>query len=64
LHGKTLTAEFVPLETEDTSYTAAEAKQEKRRLTIVFNPESAEVVQADTFGYCGLNFTFIGHYRR
>ena len=64
LHGKTLTAEFVSIETDTFSYSAAQAEHEKRQLTIVFNPGSAEVVRADTFGYCGVDSNFVGHYQR
>jgi hypothetical protein len=35
-------------------YSKAQVKKENRRLTIIFAPDTAEVVQADTFGCCGL----------
>jgi hypothetical protein len=64
LEGKTLVANFAPVEIETFSYSEDQAKQEKRRLEIVFSPDSAEVTRADTFGYCGLGASFLGHYRR
>ena len=63
LRDATLRAPFGPVETDTFSYGAAQAADEGRRLEIVFEPGAAEVVAADTFGYCGLGADFAGHYR-
>jgi len=58
-----LRAPFGPVETDTFSYGAAQAAGEGRTLEIVFEPGAAEVVAADTFGYCGLGADFAGRYR-
>jgi hypothetical protein len=62
LAGRVLRARFGPVETESFSYGAAQAAEEVRTLEIVFEPQAAEVVAADTFGYCGLSAEFAGRY--
>jgi hypothetical protein len=62
LEGRLLSATFQPIETDDFSYSAAQARAEKRRLTIAFGLGTAEVKQADTYGYCGLGIEFRGFY--
>jgi hypothetical protein len=64
LEDRLLSATFQPIETDDFSYSAAQARAEKRRLTIAFGPGTAEVKQADTYGYCGLGIDFRGPYRK
>jgi hypothetical protein len=64
LEDRLLSATFQPIETDDFSYSAGQARAEKRRLTIAFGPGIAEVKQADTFGYCGLGIEFRGLYRK
>jgi hypothetical protein len=56
-----------PLTTVETavfSYDAAQAEREKRTVAIRFAAGDADVLSADTEGYCGLGATFLGHYRR
>jgi hypothetical protein len=62
LTGGVLRARFGPVEAEGFSYGAAQAAEEGRTLEIVFEPQAAEVVAADTFGYCGLEADFAGRY--
>jgi len=64
LHGRTLTVTFMPVETDTFIYSQAQAEKEKRTLKIVFGQNTADVIRADTFGYCGLGSSFVGHYRR
>lgn len=64
LQGNTLVAHFAPITTETFVYSKAQAEKAQRRLTVVFGPNTAEVVQADTFGYCGVGSSFVGRYRR
>jgi hypothetical protein len=64
LEGGTLRARFGPIEGETFSYGPAEADRERRTLEITFAAEAAEVIAADTFGYCGLGVEFRGRYRR
>lgn len=64
LKDRLLSATFQPIETDDFSYSATQSRAEKRRLTIAFGPGTAEVKQADTFGYCGLGIEFRGLYRK
>ena len=63
LTGGVLRARFSPVETEGFSYGAAQAAEEARTVEIVFEPQAALVVAADTFGYCGLEAGFAGRYR-
>ena len=55
---------FQPVATDTFSYSATQAKTEKRRLIIAFTAESADVQEADTDGYCGLGIEFRGTYLR
>jgi hypothetical protein len=64
LHGKTLEGEFAAVEMPSFSYSRAAAEKERRKLKIVFGPNTAEVVEADTFGYCGLGAGFLGRYQK
>jgi hypothetical protein len=64
LEGDVLHARFGPVETEIFSYSAAQAEREGRVVEIVFEPGRAQVVQADTLGYCGLGVEFAGSYRK
>jgi hypothetical protein len=61
---KVLRARFGPVETETFAYDDAQAASEARFLEIVFGPGSAQVVQVDTLGYCGLEVEFAGSYRK
>ena len=63
LDGAVLRARFGPVETDTFSYEAAQAAREGRTVEIVFEPGAAEVVEAGTFGYCGLGAEFAGRYR-
>ena len=63
LEGGVLRAPFGPVETDTFSYGAAQAADEARTVEIRFEPGGAEVVAADTFGYCGLGAEFAGRYR-
>jgi hypothetical protein len=62
LQDRLLSATFEPIETDDFSYSAPQARVEKRQLIIAFAPGTADVKQADTDGYCGLGIEFRGHY--
>ena len=64
LKDTTLVADFTAIETDTFSYSEAQAKQEKRQLKIRFNKTTAEVIEANTFGYCGMGADFSGRYRR
>jgi hypothetical protein len=64
LDGQVLRARFGPVETDAMSYGAAEAEREGRAVEIVFGAGTAEVLAADTLGYCGLGAEFRGRYRR
>ena len=61
--GNRLAAAFTALETDTFSYSEREARAENRKLEVIFEPEGATVVHADTLGYCGLGATFEGQYR-
>jgi hypothetical protein len=62
--GRVLRARFGPVETETFAYDQAQSESEARFVEIVFGPASAEVVHADTVGYCGLEVEFAGSYRK
>lgn len=63
--GPTLRARFGPVETDTASYGADQAAREGRTVEIAFTDRgTAEVLAADTFGYCGLGAEFRGRYRR
>lgn len=64
LNDRLLSAVFQPFETEDFSYSAAQARSENRHLVIAFKPGMAEVKRADTDGYCGLGIQYQGLYRK
>jgi hypothetical protein len=64
LDGKTLMAGFLSIETETFLYDSKQAAEENRELKIIFREDIAEVVRADTFGYCGLGASFLGEYKR
>jgi len=59
-----LAGSFAAIETDTLKYSETQAQEEKRRLEIKFGPDTAEVIHADTFGYCGLGVTFLGRYQR
>jgi hypothetical protein len=63
LDGSVLRARFGPVETDTFSYGVAQAESEGRTVQIAFEPGAAEVLAADTFGYCGLAAEFSGRYR-
>jgi hypothetical protein len=63
LQGAVLRAPFGPVETDSFSYGAGQAADERRTVEIRFEPGAAEVVAADTFGYCGLGAEFAGRYQ-
>lgn len=62
LDGAVLQARFGAVETDTFSYGAAEAAREGRTVEIVFEPGAAEVIEADTLGYCGWGAAFSGRY--
>ena len=64
LQGNKLKAVFTAIETDTFSYSERKAIKEGRKLEVVFNPQGALVVHADTLGYCGLDATFEGKYQR
>ena len=64
LQENTLAAKFAAIETDTFMYSETQAQEEKRRLEMTFGSDTAEVIHADTFGYCGLGVTFLGHYQR
>lgn len=59
-----LVGSFAAIETDTFMYSETQAQEEERRLEIKFDSDSAEVIHADTFGYCGLGVTFLGRYQR
>ena len=63
LDGVVLRARFGPVETDTFSYGAAQAESEARMVRIAFEPGAAQVIEADTLGYCGLGVEFSGRYR-
>jgi hypothetical protein len=63
LEGATLHASFGPVETDTFAYGAVQAAREGRSVEIRFESGAAEVTEADTFGYCGLDAEFTGRYR-
>jgi hypothetical protein len=63
LDGAVLHARFGPVETDSFTYGAALAEREARTVQIAFEPGAAQVIQADTLGYCGLAAEFSGRYR-
>jgi hypothetical protein len=63
LDGVVLRARFGPVETDTFSYGAAQAESEARVVRIAFEPGAAQVIEADTLGYCGLGVEFSGRYR-
>ena len=63
LDGVVLRARFGPVETDTFSYGAAQAESETRMVRIAFEPGAAQVIEADTLGYCGLGVEFSGRYR-
>ncbi|MDO9103540.1 MAG: hypothetical protein Q7U57_01125 [Methylovulum sp.] len=65
MEGNRLATTFSAVETDTFSYGSDQAKNEGRKLEIVFEPDNkAKVVRADTLGYCGLATEFTGEYRR
>ncbi len=64
LQGNKLAGNFTAIETDTFMYSEAQAQEEKRKVEIIFDSDTAEVVRADTFGYCGLGANFMGHYLR
>jgi len=63
LQGAVLQARFGPVETDTFSYGAAQAESEARMVEIAFESGAAQVIEADTLGYCGLGVGFSGRYR-
>jgi len=63
LDGVVLRARFGPVETDTFSYGAAQAESEARMVRIAFEPGAAQIIEADTLGYCGLGVEFSGRYR-
>jgi hypothetical protein len=63
LDGVVLRARFGPVETDTFSYGAAQAESEARMVRIAFKPGAAQVIEAQTLGYCGLGVEFSGRYR-
>ena len=64
MRGDVLIARFAPFTTDVFSYGAAQAESENRSISIRFTAGDAEVLSADTEGYCGLGATFLGSYQR
>jgi hypothetical protein len=62
LDGAVLQARFGAIETDTFSYGAVQAAREGRTVEIVFEPGAAEVIEADTLGYCGWRAAFSGRY--
>jgi hypothetical protein len=62
--GNRLAAAFTAIETDTFYYSERQARAEGRKLEVVFGPQGASIVRADTLGYCGLGATFEGEYRR
>jgi hypothetical protein len=58
----TLRAAFGAVESDTFSYGAAQAAEEGRTVEIHFAPGVAEVVAADTVGYCGWGADLTGRY--
>lgn len=59
-----LVAFFQPLETDTFSYGKVRANRENRKIKVIFGFGTADVITADTFGYCGLGVSFLGKYLR
>jgi hypothetical protein len=59
-----LRAAFQPVEADNFFYSRSKADAEKRQLVVDFSPGTAEIKQADTFGYCGLGINFLGSYKK
>jgi hypothetical protein len=57
-------ADFHAMESDTMDYDEVLAKQEHRKISITFSGGGAEVLSADTDGYCGLGANFTGHYKR
>jgi len=64
MRGDVLIARFAPFTTDVFSYGAAQAEIEHRSISIRFTAGNAEVLSADTEGYCGSGATFLGSYQR
>lgn len=64
MRGDVLIARFTPFTTDVFSYGAPQAESEHRSISIRFTAGNAEVISADTEGYCGLGATFLGSYQR
>jgi hypothetical protein len=59
-----IVADFRAVESDTMDYDETQARQEHRKIRITFSNRGAEVVSADTNGYCGLGADFTGHYTR
>ena len=64
LQGDALIARFTPVANDVFSYGAEQAAREKRTVSIRFRADDAEVLSAETEGYCGQGATFLGFYHR
>jgi hypothetical protein len=64
LQGNILVGQFTAITSETFAYSQAQAEKERRMLKVMFGPNTAEVIQAETVGYCGVGSNFVGHYRR
>jgi hypothetical protein len=64
LKGNRMTATFEAVDTEIFQYTEEQAKSENRKLELKFVRGRANVLQADTLGYCGYGANFRGKYKR
>lgn len=64
MRGDVLLARFTPFTTDVFSYGAAQAASENRSISIRFTAGDAEVLSADTEGYCGQGAMFLGSYQR
>lgn len=64
LEGAALVATFTAVETDTFSYSEKEAGEENRTIALQTGSNVVEVLQADTFGYCGAEASFAGRYQR
>jgi len=64
MRGDVLVVRFVPFTMDVFAYSSAQAESENRSISIRFTAGDAEILCADTEGYCGLGATFLGSYQR
>jgi hypothetical protein len=64
LTGDRIVARFLPVRTDEMTYSKARADREKRTVTLVRLSNGVEVTTADVDGYCGVGADFVGRYAR